>query len=323
MQQARAFLLNDTSITGHPGCVSVMAAIRQNMERRSIQVMGSWPVGLDWNYGLQNSRKFKAASFFIVNGEGTLHNSKTRGKARNLLELARLIKSSTGKPVFLVNATIENIEDEHMKLLHHFDRIFVRDSQSRSYLKASGIEANLVPDLSLSAEFNGSPKTGVPVVTDSVVPSTTAVLKKCSESVHARFLPMRPPKLRSYLHWALNSPALAQNARNFYAAIAGADWVVSGRFHATLFCVLAGAPFLAVESNTKKIQSTLLDIFCNADRMIGIDDLKHFDGKVPPLTDEELQRSKKYIENARSLHRSMFDQIVASAAQPGKVSNRK
>lgn len=320
MQQAKAFLLNDTSITGHPGCLSVMEVIRKNMAQRSVPVVGSWPVGLDWNYGLQTNRKFKAASFFIVNGEGTLHNSKTRSKARKLLDLARLIKSSTGKPIFLVNATIENIEDEDMKKLHYFDRIFVRDSQSRSYLKANGIKADLVPDLSLSAEFNGSSKTGMPVVTDSVVHSTTAVLKNYSERAHARFLPMRPSKLRSYLQWFLNSPAPAQNASNFYAALAGADWVVSGRFHATLFCVLAGAPFLAVESNTKKIQSTLLDIFGNADRMIGIDDLKKFDRKVPPLTREELQRAEKYIENARSLHRGMFDQIVAAAAHPGKVS---
>ncbi len=316
MRRRSIFLLNDTGVTGHPGCVTVMAIIRNNLEKRGIQVAGSWPVGLDWKFGLVASRKFRAASAFIINGEGTIHDSKTRSKARRLLELAKYLKRSRTGPVFLINATVENIDARDFENFRSFDRIFVRDSQSRSYLQEHGIGADHVPDLCLSADFDSPVRTGGPVVTDSVMPCATAALKNYSADVGACFLPMRPPKLRSYLQWALHAGAQTQDAGRYYAAIAGAEFVVTGRFHAALFCILAGTPFLAVASNTQKIQSALRDIFGTTSRMIGCENLKQIGSNIPALTDHERQQAQSYIASARDRSRNMFDQIAAAKARP-------
>ncbi len=309
MTRRTAFLLNDTSISGHPGCVTVMSVIRENLEKRGISIAGAWPVGLDKTLGFTLHAKAAAASAVIVNGEGTIHNTATRPGARRLLQSARHLRQLTPAPMFLINATIENLRAQDFGDLAMFSRIFVRDSRSRNYLRSHGLEAEVVPDLCLSARFGAAPRTDRVIMTDSVLPAASALLRKCSAAAGATFLPMRRPVVRSVVQWALDPASHKSSANRYFNAISSAKSVVTGRFHAAVFSLLAETPFLAVGSNTPKIQSFLFDALGDEKRMVTADFLRQGAITVPDLTAMELQRIRSYVASAHERAQDMFDVI--------------
>jgi hypothetical protein len=100
------------------------------------------------------------------------------------------------------------------------------------------------------------------VCTDSVVRPLNPLLERYSAVLQATFAPMRPGRRRSYWRYAFPDRAeLATSFWPYYETIASARSVIAARFHAMIFCLLAGTPFLAVSSNTTKIESVLEDVF--------------------------------------------------------------
>ena len=310
MAPATAFLLNDTSVSGHPGCVTVMSAIRANLERRGIRVTGSWPVALDWNYGLYALPGYRHADVIVVNGEGTIHHTATRRAARELARSARNAKSRREVPVYLVNATLEAVAPEDLAELRHFDRIWVRESTSLNTLRDQGFDsAGVVPDLCLSADFDTVPRRHGAVFTDSVLPGVTAALRQGAADTNAKFLAMQPPRALSYVKWAVNHAALSAAAADFYRSLARASAVITGRFHAVIFCLLARTPFLAVASNTSKIEAMLRDALGDDSRVVKPGGLA-LAAAVPPYSADELARLGTYIAAARQQTQAMFDVIA-------------
>ena len=320
MAPVTAFLLNDTSVSGHPGCVTVMSVIRSNLERRGIGIAGSWPVALDWKYGLNALPGYRNASVIVVNGEGTIHHTATRRAARQLAQSARNAKATRNVPVYLINATIVSIEAQDIEALRSFDHIYVRESQSHAFLLGHGFSnVDIVPDLCLTAAFSRPPRTARQVLTDSVIPAVTAQMKQRSLKTGDSFLPMQPLRAVSYLRWALHRSALKTGAAAYYEAIASAGSVITGRFHAVIFCLLAETPFLAIASNTPKIQSTLMDALGDDARMINSGDLERQTPVVPDFSEAELLNMRAYAASARDRAAVMFDRIAGVRAGRGAI----
>jgi hypothetical protein len=308
------FLLNDTSVTGHFGCIQVVETIRRNLAMRGIALSGRWPVAVDWRFAAAFHAGLRNASAFIVNGEGTIHHTRERPKGRQLLQFARTIKRRSGKPVFLINASFEALEPRDFDEMEFFDRIFVRDRRSQAYLAENGIASQWVPDLCLAAEPRIHPRQERIVCTDSAVRSLNPLLEKYSAVLQASFAPMRPGRCRSYWRYAFRDRSeLAATLLSYHGTIAGARSVIAARFHAMIFCLVAGTPFLAVSSNTTKIEAVLEDVFGSSSRMFPVAQLASMSRlSIPPFTGREEEQRLRYLVTARTGIAQMFDDIAAA-----------
>lgn len=310
MAPASVFLLNDTSVSGHPGCVTVMSVIRKELARCGLAVSGSWPVALDWNYGLYALPSYRKADAILVNGEGTIHHTATRRAARQLAQSARNAKMRRQVPVYLINATVEAVAPDELADLRQFDGIWVRESASRDMLQERGFSnVAVVPDLCLSAGFDAPQSRQGIVYTDSVLPAVTAALRQRAAEAAVRFLPMQPPRALSYLKWAAHRASLSADAAAYYAALAGASSVITGRFHAVIFCLLSETPFLAVASNTSKIEATLRDALGSDSRVVAPERLADYTA-VPAFSADERAKLRAYVTEARERAQAMFDKIA-------------
>ena len=310
-----AFLLNDTSVSGHPGCVTVMQVIRRELAARNVRVAGTWPVALDRKWGLDLLPSLARSSVVVVNGEGTIHHTDQRWAARQLIESARYLKQRRATKVFLINATLEAVAPEDEGYLHDFDQVFVRENRSLKYLQSLGIaDATMVPDLSLlSHHERPTTRSEQTVVTDSVLPQISAKLAAYAERASLSFQPMQPWRPVSYLRWAVGSRRPEVDARAYYRLLAGARGVVTGRFHAALFCLHARTPFLAVASNTSKIQQALLDATGRTDRIVKAEALDSSQLDIPSFSAEEMSAIDAYISVSKTGAGLMFDRIAQSA----------
>jgi hypothetical protein len=314
MSGLSVFLVNDTSVSGHPGCVTVMSVIRDNIEMRGLSIAGRWPLGVEPQMGLTLSPALRGAGAVIVNGEGTLHNTISRPGARRLLQTIKQIRAVTRSPIFLVNATIENLRPRDFEVLRLCDGIFLRESISCAYAAAHGLSAALTPDLCFSVSPNLREKDERIVVTDSTLSETTVSLRRWGNAVHARYRPMQLSRIRSMLHWAIIPGQHETAARRYLSCISAAAAVVTGRFHAAVFALLCETPFLVIGSNTSKIQSLLGDVLGGYQRLICPERLNSLNLTVPDFTPEERRRIRSYRASAAQSVQSMFDHIAQAAA---------
>jgi polysaccharide pyruvyl transferase WcaK-like protein len=90
----------------------------------------------------------------------------------------------------------------------------------------------------------------------------------------------------------------------------GTRVVIAARFHGVCFCMKVGVPFLAVSSNTPKIEGMLADAgLC--DRMLDMADLdlKVIESRSLWTTTHE-ERRQCYIADAKERISKMFDDIA-------------
>jgi polysaccharide pyruvyl transferase WcaK-like protein len=314
MSSKSVFLLNDTSITGHFGCIQVVETIHQNFAARGIKSAGSWPVAVDWRFASAVHTGLHKASAFIVNGEGTIHHTADRPRGRQLLDFARSMKRRSGKPVYLINASLEALEPGDFRMLRHFDGIFVRDRKSHAYLAENGVLSHWVPDLCLARPMESHARHEQVVCTDSCVKPMSRLLEGYSARIQASYAPMRPGRYRSYLRYILSdTAALVSSLQRYQQTIATAHSVITGRFHATLFCLLSATPFVAVASNTGKIEAVLEDVFGCTSRLVPAEAIAGLSRvHVPTFTAAEDSLRQTYLSAARTRIGRMFDVIAAT-----------
>jgi hypothetical protein len=124
---------------------------------------------------------------------------------------------------------------------------------------------------------------------------------------------MQPSRPVSYLRWATGSPRPEIEARAFYRTLAASSGVLTGRFHAVMFCLHSKTPFLAVASNTSKIQDALLDATGQTGRIIAAQTLDDGYLDIPAFSREEIASIDAYINAAETGAKSMFDRIALAA----------
>ena len=115
------------------------------------------------------------------------------------------------------------------------------------------------------------------------------------------------------LHWAVTPGQHENAAARYLSGISAAAGVVTGRFHAVVFALVCETPFLALGSNTSKVESLLGDVLGGHQRLIGPHQLRDSGLAVPEFTPEERRRIRAYRAAAALSAQSMFDHIAQAA----------
>lgn len=343
----KAVLLNDTSYDHHYGCEVVMQNIRKALDARGIEVLYACPVGRDWKADSLCLSAIQTCDIVIVNGEGTIHHSKEKGKW--LVEAASHA-DKLGKPAVLFNATYQENDESFIPYLKAFHRIYVRESFSQRELHNQGVQSAIVPDMTFYSSYpEADPQAhfGEPLVgfSDSATSSIARRLYKLSvESQRLPYLPMFAPFIRrndnfrsfydevvfhlqrqmgkavakvlpvkmKYISYAHIVPAFEE----YIAAVKGLGLLVTGRFHSLCFAIQTLVPFIALASNSHKIEGLVADIGLGQGRVLPIELVEKYSiGEMIEsygrYTDEEKEMIRRYNRDAVVKINSMFDEIAA------------
>lgn len=307
---AKILVFNDTTRYQHYGCDLVMCSVHDNLRRR-----GHRPRSVHW-VGTAVGKRFDAimrrhpdADAIVVNGEGVIHHDR-----KHALELARLAgrAQDVGVPAHLINAALFENSPALYQSLSQYASVHVRDGESRAAALAHGIVAGQVPDLSFDCIGRllapaAASRAGM-LVTDSVDPAHSDRLRDLARATHGRWRPMRRGVGLPFSWMRM------WGARRFLRDVAGSEWVLTGRFHAVTICIATHTPFLAIGSNTRKIEALLLDVFGNTDRMLpavpAADDLPTRRAAIP-FTQQERDAIEAYLTQGAARTRAMFDQLLS------------
>ena len=334
-----AAVFNDTSPTRHHGCNAVMQALDAGLREQGIEPGFYWPVGVDWR-PFADALMRERVDIVVVNGEGTIHHSAERERARALCAIPAFAHERLGAPAVLVNASVEALEPAALEGLRGFDAIHVRETVSRTYLESRGIEATFAPDLSFATPLptEDRVRSGL-LVTDSVSAEIAEALRSVADTVGGSFESMRHRASllerlgRSFMKRARSGPPLRRalectsDYRAFVERLAAKETVVTGRFHTVTLALLTATPVIAVPSNTAKIRAVLSDALGDAGRQVDMHDSSDLPGRLRARLDEgigydegEREALSRYLEHARDAHARMFRSIARIAGVSGTAS---
>ena len=213
----------------------------------------------------------------VINGEGSIHHNFPRALA--LLGLA-LAAATRGKPVHLVNCSLQGMEKELLqRVLPLLGFVHVREGRSSKLLDELGISHERTVDLAASARMDERlPEDHVPRIggSTSCLLSSGVLVRK--EALIEQITQIRGVGLEPfYLSMGDGGEdACAGQACDdlgvSFSRAADIPWrslpdflrhfecAVSGRHHLNLFLASAGVPFVPLPSNTWKVESTLESI---------------------------------------------------------------
>lgn len=229
-------------------------------------------------------QRIEACDAVVVNGEGTIHHQR----GGELLSITHLAKQQ-GKRAFIVNAVVQEM-DGWLDLLSEVDDLNVRDPKSAAYLKEHDVPHRLVLDTFLEASFADEVTqdfAGKHIVTDWHPARDhdvgQAALRYLDEHNDAQFYPFH--------HWMhIEQDGWCHSVAN----LATADLIITGRHHGLYAALLTGRPFVALPSNTHKIEGTVE--FC--------------DGKIPFCDNmQDLEKQATYATNNPNLFLELKDFI--------------
>ena len=335
----KAVIINDTSIEeNHPGCFSVMSVINIELHKRAITPIGFLPVGKNW-IQFENELRDPEIDIFVVNGEGSIHGSQTRPRAKWLSEFATFAKDDLKKPAILINATISNMEKNDILHLKNYTKIYVREKNSQEYLRENEICSEVVPDLSffmIPFIENNQPEKGNISFSDSVIPEKKDLLKGMSKAYNGNYLPMAPEnnskkgivqKIKRRLfktkeikkHFLNNKITDCEGFGAFSESIKSSKILITGRLHAATLAISQKVPVLCLSSNTGKISWVLKDIFQEESRVFGeASAIKEILEKGTLndylYSEREYKQIESYLNSGKTKKDAMFD-FIADTAQ--------
>lgn len=333
-----AVILNDTRGDAHFGCARVMASVENGLLQRGVNILATSHVRNDWLRDGPFLAAMDKSDLIVVNGEGTLHHGTKYGE--RLLCVATH-PARQGKKAILINALYQENPPHWGNYLRHFDLRVARDHASqREMEKACSLPVLVCPDLSLSEGRIEPPAIAqarqLITIGDSVQKNKRAALGKlrrvipdvCSISIRSQ---LKSPKnykfatLRSlrtlyawtYDRWAtLADPSLIipTSQDEFLKWLYKSRLHVTGRFHGVCLCLATETPFLALRSNTRKIE-TLLDFFgLGYNRLMSPEEIEDTlkSGCDLSFSDAEMQKIRAGLQMAKDKAKWVFDTVVMS-----------
>ena len=326
-------VLGDTRDLHHHGCEAVLAGLTGGLAAAGIpadEVIS----GLDWK---TRSTSCLGARLLVINGEGSLHHD--RPAVRQVLEIAEC-RRTAGLPTALVNSSWFENASTHTARLAAFDLVALRESRSFDEVAAAGIPCIRTPDLAIREAMARRPTSPPPaagriMTSDSTNEQTTVLLRRLAVRNGWDYLPvLYPPaqprpgaKSRKIWRKCQLARLLGPLARvilspRYHAHLAGAPdldayclaltrsaGVVTGRFHTVCLCLGLGVPFVAVASNTPKIESLLADAGLDASiRMVRTSGLLDIQC-VPPYSDGERAALGEFSGFAAAAHQRLFTRL--------------
>jgi hypothetical protein len=252
-------LFNDTGNFHHVGCLAVTDAHDRMMAEHGAEVMFRHYVNElhdVWRGDRDTTREqlrrsplveeISAVDAVVVNGEGTIHH----GAGMHLLAILELAIEMR-KGAFLVNAVLQDLR-EYFDLLGKLDDLVVREWRSAAYVSRFGARSRLVGDSILGARFeDGSDRQfdGRVLITDC---------HHLRNDVRYQLDSLLTSGLRSEVeYFPLENVQRIDDWRSALRKFRAARFVVTGRHHGVYLALMAGTPFVALPSNTWKIESTL------------------------------------------------------------------
>jgi polysaccharide pyruvyl transferase WcaK-like protein len=189
-------IFNDTNLKspGHYGSSLVMNNLVEKLRKNNLNPVFFWPVGIDWRNKtsiIKNNSDFAA---IIVNGEGSIHSNRSKGKPNYIVEIAQFAKNELNLPAYLVNSTLHNNTPDLYEKIKHFKHIYVRESSSYNVLKNANIESVIVPDLTFSTPIAKKEETNGElswIITDSTNNDLRKYLKNKSVDFDMEYISMK------------------------------------------------------------------------------------------------------------------------------------
>lgn len=288
--------------------------------------------GLSWRSA---SDACLAAELVIINGEGALHHGRPA-----VAEVIELAKQRGGKATVLLNTSWFDNPAELTRDLASFAIVSARESASAANIGAHGPQPRVVPDLAIRHALRSGIRWqggGPAMAGDSTKPDVTRRLRSLAARRNWDYLPalafpetVRPGKKSRKIHqrarWAralgpfarfLVSPRYHAHAvgvastRDYLSRLAASGGVITGRFHTVCFALALRVPFLAVGSNTPKIEAILSDAGLDpARRVIAPSKLDSL-SQVPPFDADELATLDAFADRAEAEASRLFADIAA------------
>lgn len=333
MAEPRVVLLNDTDVDGyHFGCSRVMSTINGKLSDRGITPIGSVAVSLNWQDN--HTDLVNSADVLVINGEGTLHHGSRKG--RWLLEAAQSVKARGGR-VALINALWQENPADWADLIRDVDILSCRDSRSAAEMrKAVGRDVRMIGDLSLANPIaqNASDRNGI-LFGDSVhAKITTKLAELASDTPDAELVPVTSSlkfvspdlsgirrSLRSAYSKQKQKAFLSRNPKarfvsneaDYLGLVSQKSLSVTGRFHAVCLAISTQTPFIAISSNSWKIEALIEDIGLSHERIMQQAGLKSADllASQWSFSDKEANNIYERLAKWRSDTDALFDEIAA------------
>ena len=255
----RIALFNDTGNSPHVGCKGVTLAHDTLFKRKGCGIAfrgylgdyrdlwkGNRATSLEAFWKSQLPEKLNAVDAVIVNGEGTIHHGFG-------LDLLTILAGSQvmGIPTFLVNAVFQNCEQD-LQTLKQLTDFTVRDAASSDYLKELAVPHRIVLDSILEAPFEKTPRHNFK---DKIVITDWHCTR--NDDVGAGLQTLLRELGSDAVYYPLESPEREQDWKHAVADLAQARLVVTGRHHGVCLAGMAGVPFVALGSNTWKVEGML------------------------------------------------------------------
>lgn len=219
---------------------------------------------------------WRSSDLIIVNGEGTLHPQK---QLRRWLPAICLLQRRYPKPMWIVNTSISFRGSDQEMMFDQFLRcasyIAVRDHYSYRELQEHGIACTQAADCAFLTE----PSSAEPILRTLGVKGPYAVLTGSIESKswsmdilrsvveHLRdkglavvFTSSTTQDELLYKKLHMDIPLVTHVDADYRVLMglqAGAEILVGGRYHPTILAALTGTPFVALPSNTTKMDALM------------------------------------------------------------------
>jgi hypothetical protein len=334
---ANVVILGDMRDLHHHGCEAVMSRLSAGLVSSGLIQPHVLP-GLDWRPYVDLCMN---ADLVVINGEGALHHS--RPAVSDVLELAEkraLLKKATA----LVNTSWFHNTPGLTARLKSFDLVATRDKKSADEIALHAPSPRVVPDLAIihaiihSAGDRGKNREGF-MASDSTTPAITRRLRHHAKIKGWYYLPVlayplqpRPGNKsrkiyrRCCLYAKLGPIGRLISSTRYHAHLTGVAetdeylsrlsscrGVMTGRYHSVCFAIGQKTPFLALASNTPKIESLLTDAGLSArQRMIKPSDMGQI-SEIPQFTESELAALDEFTLHAKNAASSLFKDLALLA----------
>jgi polysaccharide pyruvyl transferase WcaK-like protein len=318
----RIALVNDTTLDLHHGCDTVVKNIERSLADQHANLIVRVPV----NTKLQDE-VFSNIDAIIVNGEGTLHHNQDRA-VNLILDLYRVYKYRK-LPIYLINATLDSNDATLYQYFGMFRKVYVRDTNSKLELDRYGYFSKVTPDMTFLSSYSkfDTLRAGVGL-TDAHSEEISELLYKYSIRNNLRYLPivhslklskLIKRKISSYICCVFGFVAsekiqkhkyFVADSKKYINIFQGINLLITGRYHSVCFALQTLTPFLAVTSNTHKIESLLKDIGLDSSRLISIGELSQVDlSRSYEYSEQEVLLIENFLIRANSEISLMFEDV--------------
>jgi polysaccharide pyruvyl transferase WcaK-like protein len=267
----KVYLFNDTSGSHHAGCKAVMRSLRAELAEFA-DVVATHAVGST----SLDPTALAACDAVVVNGEGSIHHDSPRA---NFLMMVLATAQAAGKRTALVNALYQQDRLSTQDVLARLDFMSVREVRSAAHARRHG----------------GCPWVLLDSAADRRQLREASPLRRVSGIVKGATHPKAPSAT-----WLDNVAAdkvdvTVGSLDEIVATLRQADVYVTGQHHGIYAAALAGIPFVALVSNSHKVEGLI-----------------EWSGLPIPVVDNEALIPKALAFAQK--HRTVFDEFAAFVA---------